>query len=67
MILSTVSVLQQLDDEWRAEHLAAIREQKKKKDADKADGQSYESRLAYLEAEVRTLKKQIQGTAGDVR
>jgi len=65
MTLYEVSKVQQLEDEWRAEQLAHYWEQKKRKEANKASDPSVESRLAYLETEVRKLNEKILHTAGE--
>jgi hypothetical protein len=68
MVLSTVSKVQQIEDEWRAEQLADFLARKKQKEAGKTneqsfDKQSFEVRLASLEAEVQRLKEKIECVA----
>ena len=61
MTPSAVSKIQQIEDGWRAEQLAVFREQKQKKEAEKANERTIERRLALLEAEVQLLKEKIEG------
>jgi len=60
MTHSTISKLQQMDDEFYQQNLAVYLERKKKKESNEENGQSIESRLAFLEFEVQRLKKKIE-------
>ena len=73
MTIYEVSISQQMDDAWRAEAIADYWERKKQKGENKANEhktnehkastQSVESRLAYLEEEVRKLNEKLQSVA----
>jgi uncharacterized protein YceH (UPF0502 family) len=63
MTLSTVSRVQQIEEQWRAEQLAVFRERQKQKETSKANESNVESRLAALEAEVQKLKEKIESAA----
>jgi len=62
MTLSTISKVQQIEDEWRAEQIAFCLEQRKKKESNTENDPSIESRLDWLEFEVQRLKKKIECT-----
>jgi len=60
MTLSTISILQQMDDEFHQQNLAVYLERKKKKEFYAENEPSLESRLASLEFEVQRLQKKIE-------